>query len=161
MGFIDKIGESIVETGQEIRKMADQNSLQSDLRKKNKELESIVYRIGLEMISNEPEICEKKCPESYAQLIAAREQARILRNQIALMDVVITCPGCGRNIKGASQFCIYCGSRLPDSGIDQSQEYEIPNNIVNEHSQKTCSNCGAVLKKGASFCVNCGSPVQP
>lgn len=144
MGIFDKIGDSIVETGQEIRKMADQNSLQGELRKKNKELESLVYQIGLEMISSEPEICARKCPESYSQLMEAREQAKILRNQISLMNVMITCPGCGRTIKGATQFCVYCGSKLPDPAADQG----------------SCANCGAPLKPGAAFCTNCGTPVE-
>lgn len=144
MGIFDKIGDSIVETGQEIRKMADQNSLQNELRKTNKELESLVYQIGLELISNEPELCAQKCPESYSQLVDAREQARILRNQISLMNVMITCPGCGRMIKGATQFCVYCGSKLPDPGMEQA----------------VCAGCGAPLKQGASFCTNCGRPVE-
>lgn len=161
MGIFDKLGETFVETGQEIRKMADQNSLQGELRKINKDLESLVYQIGLEMISNEPELCSQKCPESYAHLKEAREQARILRNQIALMNVLITCPGCGKTIKGATQFCVYCGSRLPEPRIDQNQEYEIPNNNISNQGAALCQNCGAPLKPGAAFCVSCGSPVQP
>ena len=160
MSIFDKIGDSIVEAGQGVRKMADQNSLQGELRKKNKELESIVYQIGLELVSNEPELVEQKCPERYAQLMAAREQAKELRNQIALMSAVVVCPGCGKEIKGASQFCVYCGSRLPDPGIDPSREYEIPGGAMQSQTMMLCANCGAPLKPGAAFCTNCGTPVQ-
>ena len=160
MGIFDKLGDTIVETGQELKKMADQNSLQSDLRKKNKDLESLVYQIGLEIISNEPEMVAQKCPERYTQLMEAREQARLLRNQISLMNTVVVCPGCGRETKGASQFCVYCGSRLPDPRIDQSREYEMPGGDLNAQTQEYCLNCGAPLKPGAAFCTNCGASIQ-
>lgn len=165
MGFLDRITESISETGQDIKRKADQSSaksqLNSELRKKEKELESLVYQIGYELVSNAPEVCRDRCPEAYGRLVEAREAAKNLRNQLALSEVEIVCPGCGRTVKGAAPFCTYCGSRLPEPNLNMNAEFAMPgvDPVVKNPSGEVCSNCGAPLKAGAAFCVKCGTPV--
>ena len=165
MGFLDKITDSIAETGQEIKRVAGQTSaksqMHSDLKKREKDMEALVYQIGLQMVSNHPEICEEKYPDIYKNLIDTREAARLLRNQIALTEVEIMCPGCGRTIKGATKFCTYCGTTLPEPNLNPDAEYAIPNNkpLAAAPAAGTCTKCGAPLKPGAAFCVNCGEPL--
>ena len=165
MGFLDRISESISETGQDIKRKADQSSaksqLNSELRKKEKELETLVYQVGYELVSNAPDVCRERCPEAYSRLLAAREEAKNLRNQLALTEVEIICPGCGRTVKGAAPFCTYCGSRLPEPQLNMNAEFAMPgaDPVVKNTSGEVCSNCGAPLKAGAAFCVKCGTPV--
>lgn len=165
MGFLDRISETISETGQDIKRKADQSSaksqMNSELRRREKELEGLVYQIGFEMVSNHPEVCGEKCPELYNQLVNTREAAKDLRNRIALTEVEILCPGCGRVVKGAAPFCTYCGTRLPEPNLDPNAEYAIPGGtpVIQNQSGEICPTCGAPLKVGAAFCVNCGTPV--
>ena len=167
MGFFDKISESISETGQGIKKMADDSSaksqLNSELRKKEKEMEALVYQIGLAMVSNEPGICSEKCPDLYSQLVNARETSKELRNRLMMLDAEIVCPGCGKTIKGVTQFCTNCGTRLPEPDMNMNAGYDLPTRkaaMPAQTSAGTCKNCGAPLKPGAAFCNNCGSPVE-
>lgn len=165
MGFFDKLSESLSETGQGIKKMADDSSaksqMNSELKKKEKELEALVYQVGLVMVSNEPEICSQKCGDLYAQIVSAREAAKDIRNRLMLLDAEIVCPGCGKTIKGVTEFCANCGTKLPDPNMDMNASYDLPTRkaVVNE-AAGTCSNCGAPLKPGAAFCTNCGTPVK-
>ncbi|MBR0308409.1 MAG: zinc ribbon domain-containing protein [Mogibacterium sp.] len=163
MGFLDNLSNTIAETGQGIRDMADRSSakslLQGELRRKEKELEALVYQMGLQMVSNEPEVCQEKCPELYSQLINARETAKELRNQIALLEVEIICPGCGRTIKGAQQFCTYCGSILPEPNLNMNRDYTLTGLQMPNQAGAVCAKCGSPLRPGAAFCVNCGEPV--
>lgn len=165
MGFFDKLSESLSETGQGIKKMADDTSaksqMNSELKKKEKELEALVYQVGLVMVSNEPEICSQKCGDLYAQIVSAREAAKDIRNRLMLLDAEIVCPGCGKTIKGVTEFCANCGTKLPDPNMDMNASYDLPTRkaVVNE-AAGTCSNCGAPLKPGAAFCTNCGTPVK-
>lgn len=165
MGFLDKITDSIAETGQELKRMADQSSakgqMNSDLKKREKDMEALVYQIGLQIVSNHPEVCEEHCPELYKSLLDTREAAKQLRNQLALSEVEIVCPGCGRTIKGVSKFCTFCGTTLPEPDLNPNADYSLPNNkqVVADPSAGTCAKCGAPLKPGAAFCVNCGEPI--
>lgn len=165
MGFFDKLSESLSETGQGIKKMAYDSSaksqLHSELKKKEKELEALVYQVGLVMVSNEPEICNQKCGDLYAQIVSAREAAKDIRNKLMLLDAEIVCPGCGKTIKGVTEFCANCGTKLPDPNMNMNASYDLPTRkaVVNE-AAGTCSNCGAPLKPGAAFCTNCGTPVK-
>ena len=166
MGFFDKLSESLSETGQGIKKMADDTSaksqMNSELKKKEKELEALVYQVGLVMVSNEPEICSQKCGDLYAQIVNAREAAKDIRNRLMLLDAEIVCPGCGKTIKGVTEFCANCGTKLPEPNMDMNANYDLPTRkaVVNEQTAGTCSNCGAPLKPGAAFCTNCGTPVK-
>ena len=166
MGIFDKITDTLTETGQDIKRKADQTSarsqLNSELRKKEKERESLVYQIGYELVSNAPDVCRERCPETYGSLLQAREAAKQLRNQLALSEAEIVCPGCGRTIKGAAPFCTYCGSRLPQPNIGPVTDSGVPGAglAVKDPSGELCSNCGAPLKKGASFCVRCGTRIE-
>ena len=166
MGFFDKLSESLSETGQGIKKMADDTSaksqMNSELKKKEKELEALVYQVGLVMVSNEPEICSQKCGDLYAQIVNAREAAKNIRNRLMLLDAEIVCPGCGKTIKGVTEFCANCGTKLPEPNMDMNASYDLPTRkaVVNEQAAGTCSNCGAPLKPGAAFCTNCGTPVK-
>lgn len=165
MGFLDRISESIAETGQGLKNMADQSSakgqMNSDLRKKEKELENLVYQIGFQMVSNEPDLCKEKCGDLYEQLLSTREAAKSLRDQLALTNLERPCPGCGRIVKGPVLFCTHCGNKMPEVNMDTSTDFSLPNKnpVVQNPSGETCSSCGAPLKEGAGFCVNCGTPV--
>lgn len=167
MGFFDKISDTITETGQDIKRMANQSSaksqLNSELRRTEKELEALVYQIGYELISKAPDTCKEHCPEAYTRLVNAREAAKNLRNQIALTEVEIVCPGCGRVVKGAQPFCTYCGFALPEPNFNaMNMDYTLsglqPLNM-NQQAGPACPTCGAPLKEGAAFCINCGTPV--
>lgn len=165
MGFLDNISNTLAETSQGIKSMADRSStksqLNNELKNREKELETLVYQIGFQMVSNEPDTCAEKCPELYSQLVTARDTAKELRNQLALMEVEIQCPGCGRIIKGAQPFCTYCGSILPDPSLNMNMDYTFSNlGPMMQASGAVCRNCGAPLRPGAAFCVNCGTPVQ-
>lgn len=165
MGFFDKISESLSETGQGIKKMADDTSaksqMNSELKKKEKELEALVYQVGLVMVSNEPELCREKCGDLYGQIVSAREAAKDIRNRLTLLDAEIVCPGCGKTIKGVTEFCANCGTRLPEPNLDMNADYSLPTRkaMVNQ-SAGTCRNCGAALKPGAAFCTNCGTAIE-
>lgn len=165
MGILDRISESISETGQEIKRKADQSSakgqISSELKRKEKELEALIYQIGLSMVSNEPDYCKEKCGELYDQLISTRESAKSLRDQLALSDMQRVCSGCGRVVKGAVKFCTFCGTKMPDIDMNAMPQYELPNNktVIKNQSGELCRKCGAPLKVGAAFCVNCGTPV--
>ena len=114
------------------------------------------------MVSNEPEICSQKCGDLYAQIVNAREAAKDIRNRLMLLDAEIVCPGCGKTIKGVTEFCANCGTKLPEPNMDMNASYDLPTRkaVVNEQAAGTCSNCGAPLKPGAAFCTNCGTPVK-
>ena len=167
MGFLDRISESISETGQEIKRKADQSSakgqMNNELKRKEKELEALVYQIGMTMVSNEPEICREKCGDLYKQLLETREASKTLRDQLALAELQRACPGCGRIVNGAVQFCTFCGSKMPEINLSAMGEYELPNNktVIRNQSGELCAKCGSPLKVGAAFCVNCGTPVAP
>ena len=166
MGFLDKITDSIAETGQEIKRVAGQTSaksqMHSDLKKREKDMEALVYQIGLQMVSNHPEICEEKYPDLYKNLVDTREAAKQLRNQLALAEVEVVCPGCGRTIKGVTKFCTYCGTTMPEPNLNPEADYSLPNNkpIAANPNGPKCVKCGAALKPGAAFCINCGTPVE-
>ena len=98
----------------------------------------------------------------YAQIVNAREAAKDIRNRLMLLDAEIVCPGCGKTIKGVTEFCANCGTKLPEPNMDMNASYDLPTRkaVVNEQAAGTCSNCGAPLKPGAAFCTNCGTPVK-
>ena len=163
--LLSKLGGSLAETGQELKRMADQatekSQLQSELGRNEKELESHIYNVGLFMVSNEPDICKDKCPELYEQIVNARETSKMIRDKLALIDVEVVCPGCGKVSKGGAQFCINCGSKLPETNLDLNNDSDVQPVDVPEAPPAIdlCPKCGAKLKPDAIFCTNCGEKI--
>lgn len=61
----------------------------------------------------------------------------------ARKSTAATCPVCGAVQAPGTQFCVSCGSKMPDPSIIG-----------------VCFNCGVRNDPNARFCANCGKPLQ-
>ncbi len=76
-------------------------------------------------------------------------------------DVVIRCPGCGRDNDENAKSCVGCGRTLErfacvDCGTDLGSALKFCPSCGAKQS-KSCASCGADLAAGVKFCGNCGT----
>lgn len=151
MGFFDNVKNSLTETSQELTQKAKDTTeiyrLNNLNKTKEKEIEKLVYQIGLTYYSNFREECEEKFSDLTTQIAQIQKEIAENKQMIEKLSTEEVCPSCGKKLTGGSKFCIYCGTSL-DAVKNEAKV-----------SGKTCSSCGKPLDEGAAFCTYCGTPV--
>lgn len=151
MKFFDNVKNSLTETSQELTQKAKDTTeiyrLNNLNKTKEKEIEKLVYQIGLTYYSNFHEECEEKFSDLTTQIAQIQKEIAENKQMVEKLSTEEVCPSCGKKLTGGSKFCIYCGTSL-DAAKNKTS--------VNE---KTCSSCGKPLEEGAAFCTHCGTPV--
>ena len=152
MGFFDNVRSSLTETSQDLTQKAKDTTeifrLGNLNKTKEKEIEKVIYQIGLKFYSEQQEECMKKFPELTMQLKTLQEEIAANKEMIEKLSVEEVCTNCGKKLNPGSKFCIYCGTPVEKEKKDVSC------------SGKACSACGAPLEEDAMFCTNCGTKVS-
>ena len=152
MGFFDNVKNSLTETSQDLTKKAKDTTeifrLTNLNKTKEKEIEKVVYQVGMAYYSNCKDECEMKFPEFVSQIQKLQEEIAANKEMIEKLSVEEVCPNCGKKLSPGAKFCIYCGS-----SIDEAK-------ATVKLSGQMCSACGNPIEEGAAFCPHCGTPVQ-
>ena len=152
MGFFDNVKNSLTETSQDLTKKAKDTSevfrLNNANKAKEKEIETVIYQIGVSYYSNAMEECSVRFPELTMQVKNLQEEIAANKKLIEELSTEEICPTCGKKINRGSKFCIYCGASI-----------NVTDNTTVEVTGKRCSSCGSPIEKDAAFCTNCGTPV--
>ena len=114
---------------------------------KEKEIEKVIYQIGLAIYSNKKDECTAMFPELMAQVETLQKEIAENKETIERLSTEEICPNCGEKLSAGAKFCIYCGSSTEAASVSVKT------------SGKKCSNCGSLLEEDAAFCTSCGTPV--
>lgn len=115
-----------------------------------KEVEKLIYQIGLRYYANHKDECEEKCPDLIEQIDQLYQTMEANKQQIEQLSMVEVCPNCGKKLDPNAKFCVNCGT-----AINREPAPATPN-----PSGKVCAACGTPLEDDAAFCTNCGTPVK-
>ena len=116
MRFFDKVKESIIESTQDVSKKVKDTTetmkLQNENKEKGKEIEKMIFQIGMQYFASFPEECEKLFPEITGKIKEA--QAIIEKNNQMIENInnVPICSSCGKPLATGAIFCVYCGSKI-------------------------------------------------
>lgn len=152
MGFFDNVKSSLTETSQDLTQKAKDTTeifrLGNVNKAKEKEIEKVVYQIGLKFYSEHQDECMDKFPELTTQIKTLQEEIAVNKEMIEKLSVEEVCTNCGKKLNPGSKFCIYCGTPV------EKEKKEV------KYSGKVCSKCGVPLEEDAAFCTNCGAKVS-
>ena len=116
MGFFDNVKNSLSETSQELTQKAKDTTeiyrLNNLNKTKEKEIEKLVYQIGLAYYSNFREECEEKFADLTTQIAQIQKEIAENKQMVEKLSTEEVCPSCGKKLTGGSKFCIYCGTSL-------------------------------------------------
>ena len=133
MGFFDNVKSSLTETSQDLTKKAKDTTeiyrLNNANKTKEKEIEKVIYQIGLRYFDNYREECREKCPE----LVGRIEQ---LQMEIAALDT-------------NAKFCVYCGTAINRSEAPapkMSGKICASCGTPLEEDAAFCTNCGTPVQ---------------
>lgn len=116
MNFFDKVKESIIESSQDVSKKAKDTTetmkLQSENREKGKEIEKLLYQIGMQYFASSPEECEKLFPELTGKIKEAQSVIEKNNQVIESINNVPVCSNCGKPLATGAMFCVYCGTKV-------------------------------------------------
>lgn len=115
-----------------------------------KEVEKLIYQIGLRYYANYKDECAEKCPDLIEQIDQLYRTMEANKQQIEQLSIVEVCPNCGKKLDPNAKFCVNCGT-----AINREPSPAAPN-----PSGKVCASCGTPLEDDAAFCTNCGTPVK-
>lgn len=153
MGFFENVKNTLTETSQELTQKAKDTTevyrLSNANKTKEKEIEKLMYQIGVSYYSNYKEECTSKFSEFVQQVENLQMEIATNKEAIEKLSVEEVCASCGKKINPGSKFCIYCGATIVQ---DKTESVEL--------SGEVCSNCGCSLEAGAVFCTNCGTKVE-
>ncbi len=68
----------------------------------------------------------------------------------AVMQKIKKCPGCGQMASSENDFCIECGSSLPNESL-----FDFYSSL-----HKICPMCRTVVSRSTLFCSHCGTDLQ-
>ena len=152
MGFFDNVRSSLTETSQDLTKKAKDTTeifrLTNLNKTKEKEIEKVIYQVGMAYYSNCKDECEMKFPELVSQIQKLQEEIAANKEMIEKLSIEEVCPKCGKKLSPGAKFCIYCGSSMD----------EVKSTV--KLSGQMCSACGNPIEEGAAFCTHCGTPIQ-
>lgn len=153
MGFFDNVKNTFTETSQELTQKAKDTTeiyrLNNANKGKEKEIEKIMYQIGIAFYSNYREECTEKFPDFAKQVETLQCEIANNKEAIEKLSVEEVCANCGKRINPGNKFCIYCGTAT-----------EVKTETPVETSENICKSCGQPLEKGNLFCVHCGTKVE-
>lgn len=153
MGFFENVKNTLTETSQELTQKAKDTTeiyrLNNANKAKEKEIEKLMYQIGVTYYSNYKEECASKFSEFVQQVENLQMEISSNKEAIEKLSVEEVCANCGKKINPGSKFCIYCGATIAQ---EKTESVEL--------SGEVCSNCGCSLEADALFCTNCGTRVE-
>ncbi len=157
MGFFDKLGENIANTGKSVAKKADElakvASLNGQISSQESAVDAVYKEIGKMIYDNKDNWAGLDLAEALGKIETAKAEIDRLKNEIRLVKGVQICEQCGEEIAAGVAFCPKCGNKMPEPEVVEEEvaEEEAP------AAPATCKNCGVVLEEGAAFCTTCGT----
>lgn len=155
MGFIDDIGKSFSDAGQQIAQkasgMAGSAKFSSAISEENKKILGLYQEIG--RIYYESHNNDENPEADLAGLLAAvkESKARVAEFEVKAKELkgIRICPSCGADVSVQSKFCTKCGEKMP--------EIEMP---VSANQNMFCTGCGTKVPAGSKFCTTCGKAMD-
>ena len=100
MGFFDNVKNSFTETSQDLTKKAKDTTeifrLNNLNKTKEKEIEKVIYQIGLAFYSNKKDECTAMFPELMAQVETLQKEIAENKETIERLSTEEICPNCGK-----------------------------------------------------------------
>lgn len=153
MAFFDGISKKISQTSQDVVKktknFADSTKLSGMINEEERGIQELYRRIGEQYCLLHLEDAEETLAALVGQVVQARERIEQYNQQIAQINGVQKCPGCGAEVPDNALFCNACGTKMPPKPVAAPAA-----DVV------VCANCGNQLPAGQKFCSKCGSPIQ-
>lgn len=118
MDFFDKIGETIVSAGKDVKEKAKDVSevakLRLDIRSKEDFVEKQYTALGKAYYEkhNGESDCEEA--EQFFLIREALEEIERMKAEILKLQGSAECPKCGAKMPDAATFCSNCGTKLDD-----------------------------------------------
>lgn len=149
MAFLDELGKKISVTSQNVvqkaKGMADISGLKGQISDEEKKIERYYQNLGRMYY----ETCGKEPLPELAGLTGmidgSIERIEKIREEIAAIENITTCPVCGAVIEPGMMFCVGCGTR-----VGEQPQAPAP-------GTKVCPNCGSRISESALFCTKCGT----
>lgn len=112
MGFFDDVKNSLTEKSQDLSKKAKDTTeiyrLNNANKSMEKEVEKLIYQIGLRYYANYKDECAEKCPDLIEQIDQLYQTMAANKQQIEQLSIVEVCPNCGKKLDPNAKFCVNC-----------------------------------------------------
>ena len=93
MGFFDNVKSSLTETSQDLTKKAKDTTeiyrLNNANKTKEKEIEKVIYQIGLRYFDNYREECREKCPELVGRIEQLQMEIAANKQMVEQLSIVV------------------------------------------------------------------------
>jgi len=118
MDFFDKIGETLVSAGKDVKEKAKDVSevakLKIDIRSKEEFVEKQYAALGKSYYEKHKEDSECEEAEQFFLIGEALEEIGRMKAEVLKIQGAAECPKCGAKMPDAATFCSSCGTKLDD-----------------------------------------------
>lgn len=143
MSLFDRIGNGVVDAGnnlsQKAKELSEQNRLNSEITKRENRRKECFAMIGEMYYSALKQGTSPDFSDAVEEIDVLSEECSVLKEELRKIKGASLCPSCNMEVPGGSAFCPNCGTELKRMPV--------------------CNRCGAPLDEGAKFCVQCGNRV--
>lgn len=157
MGFFDKVGDVLSNTGREIsasaKNVADTSNLNSQIRAQQTLIQSLYKELGEKYYEESKDDSTCKYADKVASITDAKNKIVTFQHEIDRIKGRQICPTCGASVEPDVVFCPSCGTNLAAVRTQNQQPASAP-------ATAFCPNCGAPLEAGSTFCMNCGTKID-
>lgn len=118
MDFLDKIGETLVNAGKDVKEKARDVSevakLKIDIRSKEEFVEKQYAALGKSYYEKHNGESECEEAEQFFLISEALEEIERMKAEVLKIQGSAECPKCGAKMPDAATFCSNCGAKLDD-----------------------------------------------
>ena len=151
MAFLDKINSFASAATEKASSAIESGKLNLKINGEEKKIADATARLGVYLLQTLDEGMEYDATimSVYADVAAARAAISSIREEIAAVNGLILCEGCGTENSRDSKYCRQCGMQFPLILLDPVED-----------DTKRCNSCKEPVDESATFCTQCGAKVE-
>ncbi len=154
MGFLDDLSKRLTVVGQEAASQtkifAETTKINAKISDEEKQINNLYLQLGKICFENNRDNPDSRYSDIVNNIKDAQTRIVFHRDELRRARGLKSCPQCGEDVPINSQFCNFCGSKVPEV------EPQSPEIITNK-----CPHCGAPVDDKSAFCLVCGGNLRP